>query len=84
MRHFCLLINLCFLFALGTSASNLLRSDEAVDSAAYRATAKDAMPTIYDGYLLVWHDEFDEDGLPRAKRKQRLINRQKCHISLFI
>ena len=64
MRHFCLLINLCFLFAIGTSASNLLRSDDAVDSTAYRATAKDATPTIYDGYLLVWHDEFDEDGLP--------------------
>ncbi len=30
----------------------------------YRATERGAEPTAYEGYTLVWHDEFDTDGRP--------------------
>ncbi len=44
-------------------------SEETVDSTAYRATGKDVSPTTYDGYSLVWHDEFDTDGRPGKEWK---------------
>ncbi len=33
-------------------------------SADYYPTAKNGMPAAYDGYTLVWNDEFDTDGKP--------------------
>ncbi len=44
--------------------NNGTKEEVVVDSTSYRATDKDATPTAYDGYSLVWHDEFDIDGLP--------------------
>lgn len=35
-----------------------------VDSTDYKPTAKYSSATSYDGYNLVWHDEFDTDGSP--------------------
>ena len=35
----------------------------AADSTAYRPQT---VVTQYEGYRLVWHDEFDQDGLPSA------------------
>lgn len=35
-----------------------------VDSTSYKPTVKFATIPSYDGYALVWHDEFDNDGLP--------------------
>ena len=35
-----------------------------VDSTSYKPTVKFATIQSYDGYTLVWHDEFDNDGLP--------------------
>lgn len=35
-----------------------------VDSTSYKPTEKFASVPSYDGYALVWHDEFDADGLP--------------------
>lgn len=37
---------------------------ETVDSADYKPTAKHSAVPSYDGYQLVWHDEFDIDGRP--------------------
>jgi len=37
------------------------------DSTDYKATPKGSVPTAYDGYTLVWHDEFDTDGKPSAE-----------------
>lgn len=34
------------------------------DSASYKATQKFASVPTYDGYNLIWHDEFDNDGVP--------------------
>lgn len=36
----------------------------AVDSTDYKATCKNAVPTSYDDYKLVWSDEFNIDGKP--------------------
>lgn len=35
-----------------------------VDSTDYKATCKNAVPTSYDDYKLVWSDEFNIDGKP--------------------
>jgi len=39
-------------------------SQEIVDSTSYKPTTKYAPVASYEGYSLVWHDEFDNDGLP--------------------
>lgn len=36
----------------------------ATDSTSYKPTEKFAAVPSYDGYVLAWHDEFDNDGLP--------------------
>ena len=36
------------------------------DSVDFFPTAKGATPTAYDGYQLMWHDEFDTDGRPSS------------------
>lgn len=38
----------------------------ATDSTAYKPTPASATPTAYDGYKLMWHDEFDTDGRPSS------------------
>lgn len=35
------------------------------EQTTYVATSRKTIPTQYDGYKLVWNDEFDIDGLPR-------------------
>lgn len=37
-----------------------------VDSTAYKPTSRQADVTEYEGYKLVWHDEFNVDGLPSS------------------
>lgn len=39
-------------------------SSEVVDSTSYKPMAKNTPVTNYDGYSLIWHDEFDIDGIP--------------------
>lgn len=37
---------------------------EVIDSTEYQPTRKKVSPTTYEGYSLIWHDEFDVDGVP--------------------
>lgn len=39
------------------------------DSIDYKPTERHGTVTAYAGYKLVWHDEFDEDGLPSSDWK---------------
>lgn len=37
---------------------------EVIDSTEYQPTTKNIAPATYEGFSLVWHDEFDVDGKP--------------------
>lgn len=58
---------LCAQFANATSSqprNNGVAPTAAVDSTSYKPTKKFSAVPEPDGYKLVWHDEFDTDGLP--------------------
>lgn len=58
---------LCSCSSSGSDATEIIDTDKptvVVDSTDYKPTAKYATVTSYDGYNLVWHDEFDTDGKP--------------------
>ena len=53
-------MNLLFLLSLMAP----FVSSAAIDSTDYKPVAKNSVATRYEGYDLVWQDEFDKDGLP--------------------
>ncbi len=64
-----IMMALTFLPACGSSSDENTNEEskshtEVIDSTEYQPTTKNIAPATYEGYSLVWHDEFDVDGKP--------------------
>ena len=64
-----IMMALTFLPACGSSSDENTNEGskshtEVIDSTEYQPTAKNVVPATYEGFSLVWHDEFDVDGKP--------------------
>lgn len=64
-----IMMALTFLPACGSSSDENTNEGsksytEVIDSTEYQPTAKNVAPATYEGFSLVWHDEFDVDGKP--------------------
>lgn len=59
---------LCSCSSSGNEATYIIEPDVSVvvDSTDYKPTDKSAEVTNYDGYTMVWHDEFNSDGDPSS------------------
>lgn len=61
-------LSVCACGSSGSDAESVggggLSTSATADSTEYKATERGTTVTDYDGYTLVWHDEFDIDGRP--------------------